>query len=353
MATQQDVARRARVSYMTVSRVVNDQPNVRQGTRERVLKAIRELSYHPNAAARALSAGRTRNVGMIFPPEEFILARPYFTELSVKLEQNLSSRGYHLFLGSVRKDNEDPELHRLIAERKVDGLIIFAPAMDDPSVSLLVAKNVAFVAVHGKSAASHYSSVDTDNGAGMRMIMDHLAGLGHRRIAFVCGRMQEINAQERFAAYRRFLKAHRFPCEERLVFQGDWSLESGYDAFSALFSGPRPTAIVFSNDQMALGGIKAAHDRGVSLPGEVSITGYDDIKYASFSSPSLTTIRQPTNEIARIAVELVLERIPRRTPFKRIVLEPKLIVRSSTLRLEPCVAPSMLDTSERNQILTK
>lgn len=331
MATQQDVARRAHVSYMTVSRVVNNQPNVRQGTRERVLKAIRELSYHPNAAARALSAGQTKNIGMIFPPEEDILARAYFTELSVKLEQNLGSRGYHLFLGSIRSGSGDPELHRLIAERKVDGLIIFAPAIDDANVRLLTAENVPFVAVHGRSRSAGYSYVDTDNGEGMRLVLEHVAGLGHRRIAFVCGRMQEINARERLVTYRRFLRFHGIEYDERLVFRGDWSLESGYDAFVALWGNDRPpTAIAFSNDQMALGGIKAAHDRGVSLPRDVSVTGYDDIQYASFFSPSLTTVRQPINDIARIAVDLVLERIDGAAEFKRIVLTPQLIVRSST-----------------------
>jgi len=314
---------------MTVSRVVNNQPNVRQGTRERVLKAIHELSYHPNAAARALSAGQTKNIGMIFPPEEYILARAYFTELSVKLEQNLSSRGYHLFLGSIRSGSEDPELHRLITERKVDGLIVFAPAVDDGNVRLLAAENAPFVAVHGRSRGASY--VDTDNGAGMRLVLDHLTGLGHRRIAFVCGRLQEMNARERLVTYRRFLRSHGIEYDERLVFHGDWSLESGYDAFNTLRGkDQRPTAIVFSNDQMALGGIKAAHDRGMSLPQEVSVTGYDDITYASFSSPSLTTIRQPIDDIARIAVDLILERIRGEAPFKRIVLAPQLIVRSST-----------------------
>jgi LacI family transcriptional regulator len=270
MATQQDVARRAHVSYMTVSRVVNNQPNVRQGTRERVLKAIRELSYHPNAAARALSAGQTKNIGIIFPPEEYILARAYFIELSVKLEQNLSSRGYHLFLGSIRSGSEDAELHRLITERKVDGLIVFAPGVDDANVRLLAAENAPFVAVHGRSRGAPYSYVDTDNGAGMRLVLDHLTGLGHRRIALVCGRLQELNARERLVTYRRFLGSHDIEFDERLVFHGDWSLESGYDAFIAVWGKDRrPTAIVFSNDQMALGGIKAAHDRGVSLPREV------------------------------------------------------------------------------------
>ena len=348
MATQQDVARRARVSYMTVSRVVNNQPNVRAGTRERVLQAIRELSYHPNAAARALSAGRTRNIGMIFPPEEDILARPYFTELSVKLERNLSSRGYHLFLGSIRKGTKDPELHRLIAERKVDGLILFAPSADDPNVRLLAAENVPFVVVHGRSRDARYSYVDSDNGAGLRLVLEHVSGLGHRHIAFVCGPLQELNAQERLDAYRGFLESRAFPYDERLVFRGDWSLESGYDAFTRLFGkGRRPTAIVFSNDQMALGGIKAAHDQGVSLPGEVSITGFDDIKYASFSSPSLTTIRQPTDEIARTAVDLMLERITRDSPFREIILAPELIVRSSTGPVQRPNAPSAYN-SERN-----
>lgn len=331
MATQLDVARKARVSYMTVSRVVNNLPNVKPETRERVLKAIRELSYVPNAAARILSGKRTDNVGIIFPHEEYIVARPYFIELSVKLEQRLSEHGYHLFLGSIRKDGSGSEFRQLIGEKKVDGLIYFAPPIDDLGVKALIVDRVPFVMVHGRSNDANCSYIDTDSVSGTNDVLEHLVRLGHKRIGFACGRIKEYNARERLDTYRHFMSSRGMPTDEDLIAQGDWSLESGYEAFNALCSGKKPpTAILFSNDQMAIGGIKAAHDRGVAIPEEISIAGFDDITYASFVTPALTTIRQSMDEIARTAVDLLLDRIAHGEAYRKIILKTELIARDST-----------------------
>ncbi len=334
MASQQDVAARAHVSFMTVSRVVNNHPNVKKETRERVLAAIRELAYYPDASARALNTRKTENIGVIFPRKEYVFSRPFFIELCIELEDSLSRRGYHLFLGSTRTGDEYRDPTRLVKERKVDGLILIAPAVSDPEIERLAEANVPFVIVHGSSDAADCAYVDTDNAAGTAVILRYLFELGHRRIGFVCGNMSEINARVRYESYGSELKVMGIPFESDLVCTGDWSIESGYEAFRTLVRRePRPTAIVFSNDQMALGAIRAAYESKVRIPEDISITGYDDIKYAAFTVPALTTMRQPLDEVASAAAELILDRIAGGEGARGVVLSPELKVRSSCRRI--------------------
>lgn len=334
MASQQDVAARAHVSFMTVSRVVNNHPNVKKETRERVLAAIRELAYYPNASARALNARKTDNIGVIFPRKEYVFSRPFFIELCVELEDCLSLRGYHLFLGSTRTGDEYRDPTRLVKERKVDGLILIAPPARDPEIKRLAAGNLPFVIVHGRSAEVDCAYVDTNNVEGTAIILKYLFELGHRRIAFVCGNMAEINARERYESYRSELAEMGIPIDKSLVCRGNWSIESGYAAFCTLLRRrPAPTAIVFSNDQMALGAIRAAYDNNVRIPEDISITGYDDIKYASFAVPALTTMRQPLDAVASAATELILSRIAGADGMRSIVLSSEFKVRSSCRRL--------------------
>ena len=245
MPSQQQVAARANVSYMTVSRVVNNHPNVKKETRELVLNAIQALGYHPNASARALNAHKTSNIGLIFPPKENVYSRPFYVDLAIELEDQLHRRGYHLFLGMTRTGDQfrDPSL--LLKERKVDGVILVAPRTGDMEVEKLVADGLPLVLLHGRCNA---------------------------------------------------------------------------------------TALFYSNDQMALGGFRAAYDNNLSIPEDISISGYDDTKYASFAIPALTTVRQPLSELASAAVELVLERI-RGRPIRSVVLPPEIKIRSSCRRI--------------------
>jgi len=330
MASQQDVARRARVSFMTVSRVVNGVPGVRERTRARVLKAIEELGYYPNAAARALNSSRSRNVGIVFPRRDYLLIAPFCVELCVGVEARLKQRGYHLFLGSLANQRDSGELHALYKEGKVDGLILFAPPTDDPGIERLAADGLPFVVVHGRSRKVKVPYVDTDNDQGTALVLGHLIELGHRRIGFVTGNMAEVNSQDRLRGYRAGLRARGIRVDEALVRSGDWTLESGYAALESLMrTGRPPTAIAFSNDQMAIGALKAAQDLGVRVPDDVSVTGYDDIQYASFTSPALTTVRQHIGAVGDRVAELMLERIEEKRPTRHIVLDPELVIRSS------------------------
>ncbi|HTP28892.1 MAG TPA: LacI family DNA-binding transcriptional regulator [Anaeromyxobacteraceae bacterium] len=337
MASQRDVARRARVSFMTVSRVINKHPSVRPETRERVLRAIKDLAYYPNAAARALNSSRSHNVGIIFPRRDYLLVAPFCVELCAEVEAQLRRRGYHLFLGSTAEERESGDLYTLFKEGKVDGMIVFAPARDDPRIARLAGDHLPFVVVHGRSRRGEFSYVDSDNSRGMALLLEYLFELGHRRIGFVTGSLAEVNSQDRLRRYRRELRLRGLTLEDALVCLGDWTLESGYAGFRKLMENPRPpTAICFSNDQMAIGALKAAHDLGLGVPRDVSITGYDDIKYASFTAPALTTVRQHIGEVGDKVAELLLERMEARSREpRRIILEPELVVRESCHAIRP------------------
>jgi len=316
---------------MTVSRVINGSSKVRPETRERVLKAIEELSYSPNAAARALNSRRSHNVGIVFPRKEYLLIAPFCIELSVELESRLKERGYHLFLGSMSNDEEARDLPRLFGEGKVDGLILFAPVPGDEGTVRLAARGLPFVVAFGRSEDGAFPYVDSDNCLGMSLLMDHLLGLGHRRIGFVTGALREANALDRLSRYRAALESAGLGFDPGLVVEGDWSLGKGYEGLKVLCSRPEPpSAIVFSNDQMAIGGIKAAHDLGIRIPEELSITGYDDIQYASFLTPPLTTVRQDIGAVGEVVASLILARMEGGAEAGPVVLQPRLIIRESS-----------------------
>jgi LacI family transcriptional regulator, repressor for deo operon, udp, cdd, tsx, nupC, and nupG len=315
---------------MTVSRVINGSPQVRKETRERVLRAIEELSYTPNAAAQALSSKRARSIGIVFPRTEYLLTAPFYIELLVELEGRLKQNGYHLFLGSMANEDESKDLPGHFGEGKVDGLILFAPESGDEGIARLMERRLPFVVAFGRSEARDFSFVDSDNAAGAALVMNHLFELGHRRIGFVAGSMREQDAVDRFAGYRSGLASRGLPLEDQLVYRGDWSLESGYKAFITLMrrSAP-PTAIFFSNDQMAIGAIKASQDLGLRIPEDVSITGYDDIRYAAFLTPPLTTVRQNISAAGTLVAELILEQVEGKQEPRHIIFEPELVIRRS------------------------
>ena len=334
MVSQQDVAKYANVSYMTVSRVINDSPNVRPETRARVLEAIEKLSYYPNAAARALNSSKSRNVGILFPRDDYFYVAPFCMELCVEVEKRLKARGYHLLLSgtmeSIRASRRTSPL--LYKGGSVDGLILFAPPDRRRADKTSLAENaLPFVAVYGRSGASEFSFVDADNVKGASLVFRYLFELGHRRIGFVSGNMDEINSKDRFRSYRRELKKE---CPF-LSTRGSSSMAIGPSRAvmraSRTLMGlrDRPTAIIFSNDQMAIGAIKAAEDLEVRIPDDISITGYDDVKYASFTVPSLTTVRQNISTVGDKVAELILDGIEGKGGLRKVIVEPELVIRSS------------------------
>ncbi len=336
MVSQQDVAKRANVSYMTVSRVVNKCGNVKKETEERVLKAIEELGYHPNAAARALNNRKTYNIGIVLPKKEYLLTAPFYIELLFSVEKQLKQNGYSLFLGSLHDDELSASDHSgLYKEGKVDGLMVFAPPFEAPFLEKLSGDDIPFTVVLGRSRGKKFNFVDVDNTGSAARVVSHLLELGHKRIGFVSGNIEEINAADRLKGYRLKLEDAGQPADEKLIYYGDWSLESGYRAYSELMTRENPpTAVFCSNDYMAMGMIKAAHDAGLKLPEDLSVAGFDDLQYSSFITPSLTTVRQPVEKIAVAAVDMMMAVISGKNSVPdEVILASEFIVRSSCLAL--------------------
>ncbi len=330
MSSLDDVAKMAKVSLMTVSRVVHGDAKVKQETRERVLEAIRILDYQPNAIARALSSNKTMNIGLILPKIEHVLAEPYFGSIIYYLETALSQYQYNLLIDSS-EHGEKKEMSTLYDTRKVDGLIIIGSRIDDTRISALSEKNVPSVLVHARSELSGINYVDIDNHQVIDCLFSYLYKHGHSRIGLITGDLSVLNAHDRLVAYKNRMITSAIGYDEELVYEGDWTSKAGYDALQYFIGlDAPPTAVISSNDHMAIGFIKGASDFNVSIPDAISVVGIDDIEIASFSTPRLTTIRQPIHTIAQMAVEALMRSIKAKAlRSSQIILHAELIERES------------------------
>ncbi|MFF8451913.1 LacI family DNA-binding transcriptional regulator [Streptomyces leeuwenhoekii] len=299
-----DVARAAGVSKQTVSRVLNDHPAVRPATREAVLEAMRTLGYRPSRSARSLASGRTRMLGVI----SFDAAR--YGPASALTAINTAAQKAGYLVSSIALDTADrgtvtEAVHRLSAEG-ADGVIAIAPqrwvgralAEADLTTPLVVLDN---------ALADDIPLVTGDSRTGARKATEHLLGLGHRTVRHLAGPAGWFSADQRLAAWRATLEAAGAEVPEPLA--GDWSADSGYDLGRRLARDPEVTAVFVSNDQMALGLLHALHEAGRSVPGDVSVVGYDDIPEAAHLLPPLTTVRTDFAEIGTRSLRLLLHRI--------------------------------------------
>ncbi len=320
----------ANVSFMTVSRVVNGDPRVKPGTRERVERAIEELNYYPNAIARAMNRQRTMTIGLVLPKMDYVLSEPYFSQLLYHIDKALIPHDYDMLIVSgERRNGRDVTL--LFKQKKVDGVIILGSQIGDPRLGALSENRSPSVLLHARSDLPHISFVDVNNDSIIEYFIDYLAGLGHRRIAFISGDLSVLNAQQRLDAYKKYMAKRGLPIEEGLVFHGDWSSRSGFEAFSRFYAlRPRPSAVIASNDHMAVGFLKAADEHKISIPGDMSLVGIDDIEMTSFTTPKLTTMRQPMKTLASVAVETLIGAMgDRDKPASRIILEAEPVMRDS------------------------
>ena len=312
MAKIVDVARRAGVSVGSVSRVINDHPTVSLATRERVEAAVRELSYVPNAIAGSLRSRRSKTIGLIIPD----VTNPFFSELALHVERSAAAAGYDLILGNSDNSAERQKHYlRALAVRRVDGIIL-APARGiDPSFEF----EIPLVGVDREVVGRQF--VASDNRAGAKRAVEYLHQLGHRLIACVAGPKDLQNAQERRTGYEEvalpILRSAGVDPSAYIV-SADFSYDSGYAAIRRLMDVvPRPTAIFASSDQQAIGGMRAAADLGLAVPGDLSIVGFDDIPLAKLVMPRLTTVGQPVAKIGVLAVQLLLDLFSGATPPRR------------------------------------
>jgi LacI family transcriptional regulator len=329
MTTIREVAESAGVSYATVSHVINNTRLVSPETRERVLAAMAELNYRPNALARSLRQGKTNTIGLVLPDS----ANPFFAEISRCIEDETFKKGYSVFLCNTELDIQRELFYvDVLSKKQVDGIIFVAAGDQADSLDFLVSRNMPVVMIDRDVPNVEVDAVLTDHRLGGYLATRHLLELGHTRIACIAGPSSITPSAERIIGYRKALEEAGLPYDEKLVLRGDYHAQSGMDiTHTILRMDPRPTAIFALNDLMALGALRAAAEAGCSVPTDLAVVGYDDLELSHFTNPPLTTIAQPKTEIGAQAVDLLVDRMSRKDrPPSRVVLPPELIVRRST-----------------------
>lgn len=323
-----DVARHAGVSTMTVSRALNNTGYVAEGTRQRVLAAVENLGYVVNASARSLKGGRTNVLGMVVGD----LSLQFFTEIVRGASDAARDAGLNLLLYTTasRPEQERSSVAALTSGLS-DGLIIVLPRNPEAYLKQLEASRVPVVLINHREVDTHLPSVGADNYEGARAAAEHLVALGHRRIGFITGTTHSDQSHERERGYREVLEGAGL---EHLVVPGDFTQPRGFAAAHELLAlREPPTAVFAGNDLSAFGVIEAVKDRGLSVPGDVSVVGFDDIPMASQVHPALTTVRHPLHDLGEAAVRLLLRLLSGlelRAEEAQLELASELIVRAST-----------------------
>lgn len=319
------VAKEAGVSPSTVSRILNGTAKVHPDKEAGVRAVIERLGFRPDHAARTLAGGRTSTVGVV---TQFIDS-PFYGEVLRGIEDELR-REHHvpLFVSGHWAEAEERACIELLKERKVDGLILLSSCLSDTALAQ-VSEDLPVVVTGRRLTGARLGSLDYDNVAGARAAVEHLLALGHERIAFISGPMHHADARERLGGYMAALgvKAHRDP---RLIVDADYQEQGGYDAMLRLLdSGVAFTAVLAANDQMAVGARLAMYERGLRVPQDVSLVGFDDLYLSRYLTPPLTTVHHSAQTLGVMASRQLLGLIRAQTSAHH-VLPTELRVRAST-----------------------
>ena len=327
-----DVARRAGVSGAAVSFALNDRPGVADTTRARILVAADELGWRPSARARALSHRRAFALGLVMSrPPELLADDPFFSNFLAGGESALAARGYALLIQVVGSDpGAETECYRRLAqEGHVDGVLLTDLRVEDNRFELLQDLGLPAVAVGLPHGDCPFPFVSHDDRPGIRAIVEHLVSLGHRKVAYVDGPPGYVHTASRRESWRSALELAGL--DPGPVVAGDFTGPGGATATLKLLEATeRPTAIVYANDLMAIAGMGIALERGLHVPKDLSVTGFDDVALAAHVVPALTTVRQNAFEWGRISAETLLAALESR-PRPKVQLDlPALVVRGST-----------------------
>lgn len=309
----------------TVSRTLNGIEKVAAPTRDHVLKIANELDYIPHSGARALSTKRTDTIGVLLPD----LHGEFFSELIRGIDLAARARGLHLLLSSSHGDPVEAAAALRAMRSRVDSIIVMSLNPGNGSAAPKGPLGVPLVFLGGSDRHADHPSFVIDNYAGAFAITEHLARGGHRRIAFVAGPTDNIEAKERLRGYRAALKLTAGPVSEWIV-QGDFGEESGREAARALAAQGPPDAIFCANDMMAIGCLEGLRDAGIAVPGDVALAGFDDIPITRYVNPPLTTAAVPIAEMGRQALECCADVIAGRKTELQHTFKPVLVIRASS-----------------------
>lgn len=329
MATIKDVAALAGISYTTVSHVLNKTRPVSEQVRLKVEAAISELDYVPSAVARSLKARSTATIGLLVPSS----VNPYFAELARGIEDACERNGYCVILCNS-DDNPQKQRNylRVLLEKRIDGLVVASVGEDADLLQSLAGVRTPMVIVDRELEGVDADMVRIDHELGAYLATFHLLELGHRDIAYIGGPAQTGVTQLRLSGFRRAMAQAQAPVEAGRVLHCDFTSPGGHAAATQLLDGERPTAIFAGNDMIGVGVLRAAAERNINVPGELSVIGFDDIELSRYVYPPLTTVGQSIRELGESAAALLLSRIitqGRDAPCQRIVA-PRIVLREST-----------------------
>jgi len=320
-ATIRDVARRAQMSVATVSRALNGFENVSEQARERIAAAVAELGYVPHAGARSLSLARNNAIGVVLPD----LHGEFFSEIVRGMDREASRRGYLLLLSTLHAGGEKATNAMRAMRGRVDGLIVMAPHLGADELSAALPKGLPSILINTRAGAGQHPSIHLDNAAGVRAVVEHLASLGRKRLIHIAGPADNIDAQEREAAFREAVAAHGL--EGRIV-GGDFEMESGETAIRRLLAEAIEFDAVFAaNDNMAIGALEALRAAGKRVPEEIAVVGFDDIPLARHMG--ITTVRVRIAELGERALQRLVDGFVKDQGGDELHA-PELVIRSTT-----------------------
>ncbi|BAP44639.1 LacI family transcriptional regulator [Pseudomonas sp. LJDD11] len=328
MATIKDVAALAGISYTTVSHVLNNSRPVSEAVRLKVEAAIVQLDYVPSAVARSLKAQATATIGLLVPNG----MNPYFAELARGIEDHCERNGFCVILCN---SDDDPQKQRnylrVLQEKRVDGLIVSSVDGDAGIAGGLAAVRTPTVIVDRELAGVDADLVRIDHEQGAWLATRHLLELGHRQIACIAGPQHAAVTAMRLAGYRRALQQAGVSARQEWALYSDFTSPAGHQAAAALLAGERPTAIFAGNDMIGIGVLRAAAERGISVPQALSVIGFDDVQLSRFVYPALTTVGQSIMQLGEAAAQRLLRRIANPgEPVEKLLIRPDVVVREST-----------------------
>lgn len=332
--TIKDVARIAGVDPSTVSRVIADNPRISEKTKEKVLKVMAELDFHPNAIARSLANRSTKTIGVIMPhATEQVFVNPFFTEVMRGIGVSALKRGYNvLFSTGSSGEEEYKATQRLVNEKRVDGLILLTSRIGDKTIEGLKKKRFPFVVVGKPSKMEDVNWVDNDNLEAGYEATDYLIKQGHKRIGFIGGEFSYVFMGERFKGYKKALDANGMKFYKEYLSLDELVEEGGYRAIGKLLQAKsRPTAVVAADDLVAFGAIRAIKEAGLRVPEDIAVVGFNDTPLASYIDPPLSSVEIFVYDLGYNASETLINQLEESDGHKKhIIIPTKLIVRRSS-----------------------
>lgn len=328
-----DVAREAGVSMATVSRVVNNNPNVKPQTRKKVFEAIERLGYRPNAVARGLASKKTTTVGVVIPD----ISNSIFSEVARGIEDIANMYHYNIILCNADKKKEkEIRVINTLLEKQVDGLLFMGGTVTSDHVQAFRTSSVPIVLCGTTDENDQIPSVDIDHEAAAFDAVNLLLAQGHKRIGMISGTLHDpANGYARYQGYKKALEQAGIEATEELVRIGSYRYESGYDVMKYFLALPeRPTAIFAATDEMAIGAIHAIQDEGLKVPEDISIISVDNIRMASMVRPQLTTVAQPMYDIGAVSMRLLTKLMNKENvDMAKVLLPHEVIQRKSVAHL--------------------